>query len=187
MPRDDGEIHRRHFQHDTARPVDGYAAPQLHTHAVIFNMTERENGFENRKQMRALQPHEMFVPALRHGRLPIRVGTASRKAGLRPGARQAWAAGNPRLLEGISGSFQSATRTDQRSSAGARDQRSRRQHRSRPIIRATARNCCLLKKSYSGTVSWPPSMGIRRTAWSLKRANTGSIGCKTRRCKRSGP
>src|ERR1700733_10512816 len=29
------------FEHDTARPVDGYAAPQLHTHAVIFNVTER--------------------------------------------------------------------------------------------------------------------------------------------------
>jgi conjugative relaxase-like TrwC/TraI family protein len=28
------------FEHDAARPVDGYAAPQLHTHAVIFNMTE---------------------------------------------------------------------------------------------------------------------------------------------------
>jgi conjugative relaxase-like TrwC/TraI family protein len=49
------------FEHDTARPVDGYAAPQLHTHAVIFNMTERENGLDNGKQMRALQPHEMFV------------------------------------------------------------------------------------------------------------------------------
>src|SRR5450755_5027800 len=24
------------FEHDSARPVDGYAAPQLHTHAVIF-------------------------------------------------------------------------------------------------------------------------------------------------------
>ncbi len=44
------------FEHDTARPVDGYAAPQLHTHAVIFNVTERENG-----ETRALQPHEMFV------------------------------------------------------------------------------------------------------------------------------
>src|SRR6266545_7633184 len=28
------------FEHDTSRPVDGYAAPQLHTHAVFFNMTE---------------------------------------------------------------------------------------------------------------------------------------------------
>ena len=32
--------------------MDGYAAPQLHTHAVLFNVTERDNG-----QTRALQPH----------------------------------------------------------------------------------------------------------------------------------
>src|SRR6266851_2711567 len=25
------------FEHDSARPVDGYAAPQLHTHVVFFN------------------------------------------------------------------------------------------------------------------------------------------------------
>ncbi len=43
------------FEHDTARPVDGYAAPQLHTHAVIFNMTEREDG-----QTRALQERSLF-------------------------------------------------------------------------------------------------------------------------------
>ena len=43
------------FEHDTARPVDGYAAPQLHTHAVIFNMTERDDG-----AMRALQPRSLF-------------------------------------------------------------------------------------------------------------------------------
>ena len=30
------------FERDTARPVDGYAAPQLHTHVVIFNITQRE-------------------------------------------------------------------------------------------------------------------------------------------------
>lgn len=43
------------FEHDTARPVDGYAAPQLHTHSVIFNMTEREDG-----TLRALQPRSLF-------------------------------------------------------------------------------------------------------------------------------
>src|SRR4029079_1753593 len=43
------------FEHDTARPVKGYAAPQLHTHAVIFNITERDNG-----EPRALQPHSLF-------------------------------------------------------------------------------------------------------------------------------
>jgi conjugative relaxase-like TrwC/TraI family protein len=44
------------FEHDTARPVDGYAAPQLHTHAVIFNITERETG-----EYRALQPQSLFA------------------------------------------------------------------------------------------------------------------------------
>jgi conjugative relaxase-like TrwC/TraI family protein len=43
------------FEHDTARPVDGYAAPQLHTHAVIFNMTEQDDG-----TIRALQPRSLF-------------------------------------------------------------------------------------------------------------------------------
>ena len=43
------------FEHDTARPVDGYAAPQLHTHAVVFNMTERESG-----RVRALQERGFF-------------------------------------------------------------------------------------------------------------------------------
>jgi conjugative relaxase-like TrwC/TraI family protein len=28
------------FEHDSARPVAGYSAPQLHTHTVIFNLTE---------------------------------------------------------------------------------------------------------------------------------------------------
>ena len=44
------------FEHDTARPVDGYVAPQLHTHAVIFNMTERDNG-----QPSAVQPQSLFA------------------------------------------------------------------------------------------------------------------------------
>jgi conjugative relaxase-like TrwC/TraI family protein len=44
------------FEHDTARLVNGYVAQQLHTHAVIFNMTERENG-----QYRALQPQNLFA------------------------------------------------------------------------------------------------------------------------------
>jgi conjugative relaxase-like TrwC/TraI family protein len=43
------------FEHDSSRPVDGYAAPQLHTHVVFFNMTERGNG-----EIRAMQPHELY-------------------------------------------------------------------------------------------------------------------------------
>ncbi len=55
-PETTGKLAAATFEHDTARPVDGYAAPQLHTHAVIFNVTERDNG-----QTRSLQPHEIFV------------------------------------------------------------------------------------------------------------------------------
>ena len=43
------------FEHDSARPVDGYAAPQLHTHVVFFNLTETEDG-----ETRALQPRELY-------------------------------------------------------------------------------------------------------------------------------
>ena len=50
-----GRLIAAKFEHDTARPVDGYAAPQLHTHAVIFNMTQLDDG-----RMRALQPKSLF-------------------------------------------------------------------------------------------------------------------------------
>jgi conjugative relaxase-like TrwC/TraI family protein len=43
------------FEHNSARPVEGYAAPQLHTHVVFFNLTETKKG-----EMRALQPHELY-------------------------------------------------------------------------------------------------------------------------------
>ncbi len=43
------------FEHDSARPVEGYSAPQLHTHVVFFNLTETEKG-----ESRALQPRELY-------------------------------------------------------------------------------------------------------------------------------
>jgi len=52
------------FEHDTARPVDGYAAPQLHTHAVIFNVTERENGTTRALQERGLFESQNFATAI---------------------------------------------------------------------------------------------------------------------------
>jgi conjugative relaxase-like TrwC/TraI family protein len=55
-PETTGKFIAAKFEHDTARPVDGYVAPQLHTHAVVFNVTERENG-----QHRAIQPHSLFA------------------------------------------------------------------------------------------------------------------------------
>ncbi len=43
------------FEHDSARPVEGYAAPQLHTHVVFFNLTETADD-----QVRPVQPHELY-------------------------------------------------------------------------------------------------------------------------------
>jgi conjugative relaxase-like TrwC/TraI family protein len=43
------------FEHDSARPVGGYAAPQLHTHTVFFNLTETEDG-----KTHAIQPQELY-------------------------------------------------------------------------------------------------------------------------------
>lgn len=54
-PETTGKFIAATFEHDTARPVEGYAAPQLHTHAVVFNVTVRENG-----QTRALQERSLF-------------------------------------------------------------------------------------------------------------------------------
>jgi len=54
-PETTGKFVAATFEHDTARPVEGYAAPQLHTHAVVFNVTVRENG-----QTRALQERSLF-------------------------------------------------------------------------------------------------------------------------------
>jgi conjugative relaxase-like TrwC/TraI family protein len=54
-PEKTGQFIVAKFEHDTARSVDGYAAPQLHTHAVIFNMTELEGG-----STRALQEKSFF-------------------------------------------------------------------------------------------------------------------------------
>ena len=55
-PETTGRFIAAKFEHDTARPVDGYVAPQLHTHAVVFNVTERDNG-----QPRAIQPQSLFA------------------------------------------------------------------------------------------------------------------------------
>lgn len=54
-PQTTGRLVSALFRHDTARPVDGYPAPQLHTHAVVFNMSQDRDG-----QYRALNPKELF-------------------------------------------------------------------------------------------------------------------------------
>src|SRR5215469_10604695 len=61
------------FEHDTARPVNGYAAPQLHTHAVIFNLTELENGQARALQARSLFRSQQFATAVYQAELTFRL------------------------------------------------------------------------------------------------------------------
>ena len=69
-----GKFAAAKFEHDTARPVDGYAAPQLHTHAVIFNVTERDGGAGTRAlQARSLFDTQQFATAVYQSELTFRL------------------------------------------------------------------------------------------------------------------
>ena len=63
-PETTGKFLAAKFEHDTARPVDGYAAPQLHTHAVVFNITERSNGETRALQERGFFQSQQFATAV---------------------------------------------------------------------------------------------------------------------------
>lgn len=73
LPETTGKWVATSFEHDSARPVNGYAAPQLHTHVVLFNLTETKTG-----EARALQPHELYrsqqyVTAIYRSELALRL------------------------------------------------------------------------------------------------------------------
>ena len=98
------------FEHDSSRPVDGYAAPQLHTHAVIFNMTETAEG-----QTRASSTAGALQDAaVRDGGVSLGTGGAVAGAGLRDRARRARAAGDQGLHARVSGGVESAAAADRR-------------------------------------------------------------------------
>src|ERR1700691_403077 len=59
-----GQFIAAKFEHDTARPVDGYAAPQLHTHAVIFNVTERADESTRAPQERGMFESQNYATAV---------------------------------------------------------------------------------------------------------------------------
>jgi len=72
-PETTGKFIAAKFEHDTARPVDGYAAPQLHTHAVVFNITERSNGETRALQERGFFQSQQFATAVYQSELTFRL------------------------------------------------------------------------------------------------------------------
>jgi conjugative relaxase-like TrwC/TraI family protein len=61
------------FEHDSARPVAGYAAPQLHTHVVVFKSTRPEAGEIRPVQPRELYKTQQFATAVYRAELAIRL------------------------------------------------------------------------------------------------------------------
>ncbi len=61
------------FEHDSSRPVDGYAAPQLHTHVVVFNIAERKNGDTHAMQPRELYRSQQYATAIYRSELALRL------------------------------------------------------------------------------------------------------------------
>jgi len=61
------------FEHDSARPVGGYAAPQLHTHVVIFNLTQTAPDDPRPLQPRELYKAQPYVTAVYRSELALRL------------------------------------------------------------------------------------------------------------------
>src|SRR5581483_3489966 len=72
-PETTGNFAAAAFEHDSARPVEGYAAPQLHTHVVIFNVTERENGDTRALQERSLFQSQHYATSVYRSELAVRL------------------------------------------------------------------------------------------------------------------
>ena len=70
-----GKMVAAKFEHDSARPVNGYSAPQLHTHVVIFNVTETADGKPHALQPRELYRSQQYATAIYRAELASRLET----------------------------------------------------------------------------------------------------------------
>ena len=155
------------FEHDSARPVDGYAAPQLHTHVVFFNVTETRE----RRDPRAATAGALQEPALCDRRVPL---------GARHAPDRAWAtrssagaADSPRFAATRRSTWRPPVRaasrlktTSHRSSSTAR--RRRRSPRTR---RARRSSTSPMRRCSAGIRRWPRRSATSRPAWSRPRTS----------------
>src|SRR5918992_3352098 len=61
-----GKMVAAQFEHTSSRPdrTNGYAAPQLHTHVVVFNMTQTEEGKVRSVQSKQLFDSQVYATAI---------------------------------------------------------------------------------------------------------------------------
>src|SRR5438270_9009886 len=63
------------FEHDSARPVDGYPAPQRNTHVAFLHLTETEDGEAHALQPRELYKTQQYATAVYRSELAARIKT----------------------------------------------------------------------------------------------------------------
>ncbi len=183
-PETTGKFIAATFEHDTARPVDGYAAPQLHTHAVIFNVTERDNG-----QTRALQPQELFA-SQRYATSVYRSELSMRLQGLGYELERG-KHGQPEI-KGYTREYLEASspRRSRSKIICARWELMGPEPRRSPLTeRGTARSCYRRERYWSDTASWPRNMDIRLTKlWPRRgRMNSATFTNRTESHSRPSP
>jgi conjugative relaxase-like TrwC/TraI family protein len=149
-----GEFIAAKFEHDTARPVDGYAAPQLHTHAVIFNVTERENGQTRALQERGLFESQQFATAVYQSELTYRLRALGYEI-------EAGRSGAPEI-KGYSQEYLDASSLRSRQIPAIRGRRPRRSPRTLPV---TGNRYSRQPKCWLPTARLPPTSATRRVLW----------------------
>jgi conjugative relaxase-like TrwC/TraI family protein len=143
------------FEHDTSRPVDGYAAPQLHTHAVIFNVTERADGTTRALQERGFFESQQFATAVYQSELTFRLRELGYE--ITPGR-----SGAPEI-KGYSQEYLDASSQRQNQILAHMQQNGLSGYeRSPPTPRATRSRFSRPPKYLRHIASWPPSSAISR-------------------------
>ena len=175
------------FEHDTARPVDGYAAPQLHTHAVIFNMTEREDGSTRALQARSLFDTQQFATAIYQSELTFQLRNLGYEIEARTQRRTRRSRATPRSTSKPRAHARSRSASTSRRMV-SKDRRRRRSPRTAP---ATARRSIPQARLWPRTARLRPSMVTRQLPSSPKRRSgndpSRSTACSKFRAGRRRP
>jgi conjugative relaxase-like TrwC/TraI family protein len=173
------------FEHDSARPVNGYAAPQLHTHAVIFNLTETADGTVRPLQPRELYRTQQYATAVYRSELAARLTALgydiergrSGQPEICGYTREYLDASSPRRQQ-IEEYLVEADRQ------GAQQRRLRRTRRGKPCW------TCRMRRCSDGTWHSPSNLGTSREQ-SSRRPSTGtrttSSSSVSRRMRHGGP
>jgi conjugative relaxase-like TrwC/TraI family protein len=175
-PETTGKFVTATFEHDTARPVDGYAAPQLHTHAVVFNVTERDNGQTRALQERSLFQSQQYATTVYRSELALKLqglGTRSNAVSM----------GSLRSRDIRRSIWRHRVRVESRSKSTCRrsEEKVRVRRKLLLIALATARKSIRLKKSCSSTVNLQLGSAIKQIVSSQKHTSSGTLCSRRRR------